>query len=64
MVELSVCPKMGTSRSFTYVTVPYNLCNNIKLNYVAFKSEPINIDNTKVKPKTRLQQYKNFWTQF
>ena len=64
MVELSVCPKMGTSRCFTYVTVPYNFYKNIKLNDVAFKSEPINIDNAKVKPKTRLQQYKNFWTQF
>ena len=55
---------MGTSRCFTYVTGPYNFYKDIKLNDVAFKSEPINIDNAKVKPKTRSQQYKNFWTQF
>ena len=54
-VELSVCPKMGNSRCFTYVTVPYNVRKDIKLNDVAFKSETMNIDNAKVKPKTRSQ---------
>ena len=29
-VELSVCPKMGKFRCFTYVTVPYNVCKDIK----------------------------------
>ena len=50
-----MCPKMGNSRCFTYVTVPYNVSKDIKLNDVAFKSEPMNIDNAKVKPKTRSQ---------
>ena len=48
-------PKTGKSRCFTYVTVPYDVYKDIKLNDVAFESEPINIDNAKVKPKTRSQ---------
>ena len=34
---------------------------DIKFHDVAFKSKPIDIDNAKVKPKARSQQYKTFW---
>ena len=58
-VELSVCPKTGNSRCFAYVTVPYHVYKEIiKLNGVVFKSRPIKIEDAKVKPKTRPQQYK------
>ena len=58
-VELSVCPETGNSRCFAYVTVPYHVYKEIiKLNGVVFKSKPIKIEDAKVKPKTRSQQYK------
>ena len=49
-------PKTVNYRCFTYVNMSYNVYKDIKLNDVAYKSEPINIDNAKVKPKTRSQQ--------
>ena len=56
---MPVCPKTGNSRRFAYVTMTYNVYKEIiKLNGVAFKSKPIKINNAKVKPKTRSQQYK------
>ena len=41
--------------------VPYHVQKKIvKLNGVDFKSKPIKIEDAKVKPKTRSQQYKIF----
>ena len=60
--ELSVCPKMGNSRCFKYVTVPYHAYNEIvKLNGVVFKSKPMKIEDAKIKPKQNFvlsQEYK------
>ena len=54
-----MCPKTGNFRCFAYVTVPYHVYNEIiKLNGVVFKSKPIKIEDAKVKPKIRSQQYK------
>ena len=55
-VEFPMSPKTVNYRCFTYVNMSYNVYKDIKLNDVAYKSEPINIDNAKVKPKTRSQQ--------
>ena len=57
--ELSVCPKTGNSRCFAYVIMSYYVYKEIvKLNGVVFKSKPIKIEDAKIKPKTRLEQYK------
>ena len=58
-VDLSVCPKTGNSRCLAHVTVPYHVYKEIiKINDVVFKSKPIKIEDAKVKPKARSQQYK------
>ena len=57
--ELSVCLKTGNSRCSTYVTVPYHVYKEIvELNGVVFKPKPKKIEDTKIRPKTRSQQYK------
>ena len=50
---------MGNSKYLAYVTVPYHVYKElVKLNGVVFKSRPIKIEDAKIKPKTRSQQYK------
>ena len=57
----AVYPKIGNSRCFAYVTVLYGVCKEIvELNSVVFKSKPIKIEDAKIKPKARSQQYKMF----
>ena len=66
--ELSVCPKMGNSRCFTYVTVPYHTYNEIvKLNGVVFKSKTDENRGCENKAKTKfciVTAIQNFWKQF
>ena len=49
----------GNSRCLAYATVPYHVYKEIvKLNGVVFKLKPIKIEDAKIKPKARSQQYK------
>ena len=57
--KLSLCLKTGNSRCFVYALVPYHVYKEIvKLNGVVFKSKPVKVEDTKLKPKARFPQYK------
>ena len=64
-VELSVGPKTGNSRCFTYADMPYHVYKEIvRLNGVVFKSKPLKIEDAKVRPKARPQQCKTSGNSF
>ena len=51
-------PKKVHCRCFTCVNVPYHVFKEIvKLNGTVFKSKPVKIEDAKIKPKARSQQY-------
>ena len=51
-VKLSACPQTGNCRCFVCVTVPHHLYKEIvKSNGVVFRSNSIEIEDAKVKPK-------------